>query len=88
MGGSSAKVPYALQEAVVQACGTVFYYKRPLTALLVRAGVPEVLVGKHTEASKFIMVREILGELDARGDAGTRVQHQIVRELAAMRSVR
>ena len=33
------------------------------------------------------MVREILGELDARGDAGARVQHQIVRELAAMRSV-
>lgn len=87
MAGSSAKVPYALQEAVVQACGTVFYYKRPLTALLVRAGVPEALVGRHAEASKFIMVREILGELDARGDAGTRVQHQIVRELAAMRSV-
>ena len=81
------QVPYALQEAAVQACGTVFWYKRPLKALLVRAGVPPALVEKYADASKFIMVREILAELDARGESGVRVQHQLVRELAAMRTV-
>jgi Restriction endonuclease len=83
----STRVSYALQEAVVQACGTVFWYKRPLIALLVRAGVPRQLIAKYEEASKFIMVREILAELDARGGAGSRVQHQLARELAAMRTV-
>lgn len=81
------QVSYALQEAIVQACGTVFWYKRPLKALLVRAGVPRQLAEKYEDASKFIMVREILSELDARGEAGTKVQHQLARELAAMRTV-
>lgn len=35
----------------------------------------------------FIMVREVLAELDARGESGVRVQHQLARELAAMRTV-
>ena len=87
MARVTTQVPYALQEAVVQACGTVFWYKRPLKALMVRAGVPAALVRKYEDASKFIMVREILAELDTRGETGIRVQHQLVRELAAMRTV-
>lgn len=78
---------YALQEAIVQACGTVFWYKRPLKALLVRTGVPAPLVEQYEGASKFIMVREILAQLDQRGDAGAAVQIQLARELAAMRTV-
>jgi hypothetical protein len=87
MARVTAQVPYALQEAVVHACGTVFWYKRPLKALMVRAGVPAALIRKYEDASKFIMVREILAELDGRGEAGIRVQHQLIRELAAMRTV-
>jgi hypothetical protein len=83
----SIRVSYALQEAIVQACGTVFWYKRPLIALLVRAGVPRPLTEKYEESSKFIMVREILTALDARGDAGAKVQQQLARELSAMRTV-
>lgn len=83
----STRVSYALQEAIVQACGTVFWYKRPLIALLVRAGVPRPLIANYEERSKFIMVREILTELDARGEAGAKVQQQLARELAAMRTV-
>lgn len=81
------RVSYALQEAIVQACGTVFYYKRPLKELLVRAGVPRPLADKYDELSKFVMTREILAELDGLGDPGVRVQRQIARELAAMRTV-
>lgn len=83
----ATQIPYALQEAIVQACGTVFWYKRPLKTLLVRAGVPSPLVEKHADASKFILAREVLAELDSRGEAGVRVQQQLVRELAAMRTV-
>jgi len=83
----TVQVSYAFQEAIVQACGTVFWYKRPLKQLLMRVGVPGPLVEKYGDASKFIMVREILAELDKRGEAGVRVQHQLARELAAMRTV-
>lgn len=83
----AVRVSYALQEAIVQACGTVFWYKRPLMALLVRAGVPAALVAQHEGASKFIMTRAILAELDQRGDAGAAVQIQLTRELSAMRTV-
>jgi len=76
-----------LQEAIVQACGTVFWYKRPLKALFVRSGVPAALVEQYEEASKFIITRQVLAELDQRGEAGARVQVQIARELAAMRTV-
>jgi hypothetical protein len=82
-----AHIPFALQEAVVQACGTVFWYKDPLKAMLSRAGVPRPLIAAHSDAAKFLMVRQILAELDSRGEPGARVQHQIVRELAAMRTV-
>lgn len=84
----AVRVSYALQEAIVQACGTVFWYKKPLKALLVRAGVPAPLIEKYWDApSKYILVRDILAELDNRGEVGVRVQHQLVRELAAMRTV-
>jgi len=82
------RVSYALQEAIVQACGTVFWYKKPLKALLIRAGVPAPLVEKYWEApSKYILVRDVLAELDDRGEVGVRVQHQLARELAAMQTV-
>jgi hypothetical protein len=78
---------WALQEMVVQACGTAFWYKRPLQSLLVRAGVPGPLVTKYSNESKYVMVRSILAELDSHGERGIRVQHSIVRELASIKSV-
>ena len=81
------RLPYALQEAIVQACGTVFYWKQPLKAILARAGVSRSLIDKYEHERKFIMVRSILAELDERGEAGVRVQQQLVSELAAMPDV-
>jgi len=81
------RLSYALQEAIVQACGTVFYWKQPLKALLARAGVSRSLIEKYEHERKFIMVRSILAELDERGEAGVRVQQQLVSELAAMPDV-
>ena len=78
---------WALQEMVVQACGTAFWYKRPLQSLLQRAGVPRPLLIKYSNESKYVMVRSILTELDSRGEQGIRVQHNVVRELAGVRTV-
>lgn len=78
---------WALQEAVVQASGTAFWWKDPLRKLLVRAGVPGPLVNKYDSESKFKMVRYILADLDNAGEKGIAVQRQIVRELASIRSI-
>jgi hypothetical protein len=53
----------------------------------VRAGVPSPLVEQYDGESKFIMTREILAQLDQRGEPGAAVQIQLARELAAMRTV-
>lgn len=78
---------WGLQEAVIHACGTAFWYKAPLRTLLVRAGVPAPLIVKYEGLSKFKMARGLLAELDSRGDPGIAVQHRIVRELASIRSI-
>src|SRR3982751_2699290 len=83
----TSPLSWALQEMIVQACGTVFWYKRPLQSLLAHAGVPRPLVSKYSGESKYVMTRAILGELDSRGEAGIRVQRNIVRQLAAIRTI-
>jgi hypothetical protein len=78
---------WALQEMVVQTCGTAFWYKDPLRQLLARAGVPAPLINKYWAESKYPMVRAILAELDSRGDHGILVQRRIVQELASIRRI-
>jgi len=74
-----------LREAVVSVCGTAFYYKDPLRALLVRSGVPAPVYERYSELSKFKIARSVLAELDAQGENGRTVQRRLVVELAAMR---
>lgn len=83
----ATQLSWALQEQIVQVCGTAFWYKRPLRALLVKADVPGPLVDKYWDLSKYVMVREILDELERHGDPGLKVQRKIVRELASIRSI-
>ena len=78
---AESEVPYALQEAAVQVCGTVFYFKPPLQKLLAHAGVPPALIRKYAQEPKFVMARSILAELDHFGDPGAAIQRRIVREL-------
>jgi hypothetical protein len=58
MARIAAQIPYALQEAVVQACGTVFWYKRPLKALLGRvaglAGVALATPGSGITPTTYV----------------------------------
>jgi hypothetical protein len=78
-----AHVPFALPEAIVQGLRDAGTRKQ----MLARAGVARPPISAHGDAAKFLMVRQILAECDMRGEAGARVQHQVVRELAAMRTV-
>jgi Restriction endonuclease len=78
---------WALQEAVVQVCGTAFWWKEPLRKLFVRAGVPGPLVNRYDSESKFKMARYILADLDGFGDRGVAIQRQVVRELSAIRLI-
>jgi hypothetical protein len=78
---------WALQEMIVQACGTVFWYKQRLQSLLAHAGVPRPLISKYSNESKYRMARAILAELDSRGEQGIQVQHNIVRQLAGIRTI-
>jgi Restriction endonuclease len=74
-----------LREAVVGVCGTAFYWKDPLRAVFIRAGVPAAMFDRYTELSKFKIARSVLGDLDAQGERGRQVQRKLVVELAGMR---
>lgn len=71
-------LPFAVREALIQACGTVFHWKRGLIQLFVSAGVPEPAVSRYRGEVKYVMARSVLADLDDRGATGRRVQWQIV----------
>ena len=71
-------LPFAVREALIQACGTVFHWKRGLIQLFVSAGVPEPAVTRYRDEVKYVIARSVLADLDDRGVAGRRVQWQVV----------
>jgi hypothetical protein len=74
---------FAVREALVKACGTVFHWKSGLVALFVSSGVPEPMVTRYVDQGlvKFQIARSVLSDLDGRGAEGHRVQHQIVESI-------
>ncbi len=74
---------FAVRQALIQACGTVFHWKSGLVQLFVASGVPEVAVTRYVDQglAKFKIARAVLEDLDARGAAGHRVQWQIVQSM-------
>lgn len=80
---SGKPLPFAVRQAVIQACGTVFYWKSGLVQLFVSSGVPEPAVSRYVDQglAKFKIARAVLDDLDRRGAAGHRVQWQVVDSL-------
>jgi hypothetical protein len=74
---------FAVRQALIQACGTVFHWKSGLVQLFVASGVPEPAVIRYVDQglAKFKIARAVLTDLDARGAAGHRVQWQIVQSM-------
>jgi hypothetical protein len=77
-------LPFAVREALIQACGTVFHWKRGLIQLFVSAGVPEPAVTRYRDEVKYVIARSVLADLDGRGAAGRRVQWQIVESMLGL----
>lgn len=81
------RLPYEIREAMIQTCGKAFWYKDPLRAFLVSAGVSTDLVSRYAAESKFPMVRHILSELDEKGDDGWIIQRRILTDLCKLRRI-
>lgn len=82
----SEAVPTEVVEAAVRVCGTAFYYKDPLKALFLAAGVPREMYERWAAEgdSKYVIARHVMGELASRGEGGRKVQLRIITELANM----
>jgi hypothetical protein len=78
--GRPQPLSFAVRQALIQACGTVFYYKGGLVELFASAGVPRPAVQRYVdqEVVKYQIARFVLDDLDGRGASGHRVQAQIV----------
>jgi hypothetical protein len=78
--GRPQPLSFAVRQTLIQACGTVFYYKGGLVELFTSAGVPRAAVQRYVDQEhvKFQIARYVLEDLDKRGASGHRVQAQIV----------
>lgn len=83
---AGTRVPYAVEAAVIEVAGKAFWYKRPLLAALQHAGVPKPMLAAYADLPKYVLTREIWSELGGRGQAGARVQRQIVCELVGLQT--
>ncbi|GAF45498.1 hypothetical protein [Rhodococcus wratislaviensis] len=79
-------LPVAVQTEVINAIRAAFYYRDDFKALMLTAGVPRGMYGRHDhpENSKTVMARRILDELHDLGPTGWTIQRKIAVELCAM----
>lgn len=81
-----AQVPTEVVEAAVSVCGAAFHYKDQLRAVLVGAGVPPEVYSRWAVdgASKYVIARSVLADLNGRGAGGQGVVRRVVTDLANM----
>jgi hypothetical protein len=80
-------LPYEIREAIIQVCGRAFFYKDPLRAFLLGAGVPAHIYDKYYDSPKFKIGRYVLSDLDAMGEEGHRIQRRIITEFCNLRTI-
>lgn len=76
---------FELDEAIIAACGTAFYFRSQVRALFLKAGVPPAMYDRYGDQSKFQTARGVIGELDTLGERGRQVKRKLVMELAGLR---
>ena len=83
VNANAQPLSFAVRQALVASCGTVFHWRNGLVTLFVASGVPEPMVTRYYDEGllKYKIARAVLADLDARGAAGHRVQWQIVESL-------
>lgn len=75
-----------VREAAIKVCGQAFFYREQLRVVFVNAGYPPAAFDRFVTAAtpKYTICREIFRELDAQGDKGRAVQHEVVRQLEGL----
>ncbi len=80
-------LPPRVKEAVVEVCGKAYWYKDPLLSLMREAGVPDDIIVKYEEFSKYKIARNVLHDLELMGDDGWAIQKKLVLRLCQLRKV-
>ncbi len=83
----SKQVPSEVQEAAIKVCGSALLYRDRLRGIFLSAGVPVALYDRYDDPSrsKFVIARQIFGDLDQAGEAGAAIQLRIVEELSLLK---
>lgn len=82
----SKPLPYAVEAALVECAGKVFWYWESYRHFLRKSGVNASTVARLTggELSKYEVMRRLLPELDNAGAGGRKVQAELVRGIASL----
>lgn len=75
-------VPYPVYEAAVAVAGEALHWKQSLERIVRASGVAQKTYDRYQHLSKYQILRNIWGDLDAVGNKGRIVQHRIVKALA------
>lgn len=80
-------IPFDVKQAFIRACGKAFWYRDPLKELFLQAGVPESLLDRYADESKFKLARHVMAELDKRGPSGLAIQRRLIQEMCRLRNL-
>jgi hypothetical protein len=83
----SHRLPFEIKSALVEVCGRSFWYKQPLFDLFARAGIPEEDYLKYEHEAKFKIARQLLDDLELRGEDGWLLQKRLLTEMCKLRSL-
>jgi hypothetical protein len=78
-------LPPEVKSALIEVCGRSFWYKQPLFDMFARAGIPEEMYLKYEHEPKFKIARQLVADLEVRGDDGYLFQRRLLSELCGLR---
>ncbi len=83
---TQTRMPYAVQAALVEAAGKLFWYWAHYEHFLRTAGVAEAAVNRLTRdrPGKYEVMRQLLRDLDKAGQRGQQVERQLVSGLVSV----
>jgi len=81
------RLPLDVKNALIEVCGSAFWYKRPLFDVFARAGIREDIYLPYEAQSKYKIARLVLQHLEVETEEGKLLQKRLVTELCRMRNV-
>ena len=80
-------LPPEVKKILIEVCGRSFWYKQPLFDMFARAGIQEEMYLKYEHEPKFKIARQLLADLETRGDDGYLLQRRLLTELCKLRDL-